>query len=400
VSAPTAAHVAALAALPEVGPRRLSALLALGDPAAVLADVAAGRLAVGPDLAAACDRADLRSLLDAWRARAASIDVEALHDAHRAAGVDVLTADDARWPSAFLHDPDPPAVLFTRGDLELLADDASDLPGPSASARPRRVAVVGTRRCSRYGWDVAHRLGRELAAAGVVVVSGLARGIDGAAHRGVVDAADAVAPRAAAGPVGIVGTGLDVVYPRDARALWHDVARLGLLVSEAPLGTRPSRWRFPARNRLIAAVADAVVVVESAAAGGALHTVDEALARDRAVLAVPGPITSAASVGTNRLLAESAAPVCDVDDVLAAVGLAPRAARPEALATPTPADPTLRMLLDAVGWTVASLDAVAARARLPLGEVAAGLAALERDGCITSTGTGWVRAVCDSGITR
>ena len=373
---PPAAHVATLAALPDVGPARLAALLRYGEPADVLRRLAAGTLAADAELAAACRRSDPSPLLRQWQAAAAATDPAELWAAHVAAGVTVRTPADDGWPAAFVDDPEPPAVLFTRGDAAVLDGSAT-------------VAIVGTRNCTRYGWDTAHRLGRELAAAGVVVVSGLAKGIDSAAHRGALDAAEC----AGAPPVGVVGTGLDVVYPREARLLWEEVAATGLLLSEAPLGTTPARWRFPARNRLIAALADAVVVVESASTGGALHTVDEALLRDRPVLAVPGPVTSPVSVGTNRLLRDVAQPVCDSDDVLAAVGLPARRPRPASVAAASPVvDDEASAVLDALGWTPATLDAVAASARLPLGAAAAVLARLEAVGLVAVDGPArWCR---------
>ena len=376
VDLPVAAYVAALAALPEVGPARLTALLERGHPADTLRLLADGRLVVDATLAAACRRADPSPLLRQWQSSASAIDPAEVWTAHTAADVRVVLPGHDGWPAPFVDDPEPPAVVFARGELGIL------------DGRPA-VAIVGTRNCSRYGWDVAHRLGRELAAAGVLVVSGLAKGIDGAAHRGTLDAAEC----GAAPPVGVVGTGLDVVYPRQARVLWDEVATSGLLLSESPLGTPPARWRFPARNRLIAALADAVVVVESASRGGALHTVDEALLRDRPVLAVPGPVTSPMSIGTNRLLRDVAQPVCDAGDVLDALGLPPGHAGAAAQARAAVAlDHDAATVLDAVGWTPATLDAVAAAARLPLGAAASVLARLEVAGLVVADGPArWTR---------
>jgi DNA processing protein len=376
-----AAYVTALAALPDVGPARLRALLADRPADAVFADLAAGALRADARLAAATGRSDPTPLLRAWSAAAAALDVGELWSRHVAAGIEVLTPADARWPVALRDDPDPPAILFARGRLEELAGH-----GP-------RVAVVGTRRCTRYGWDVAHHLGTALAGEGVAVVSGLAAGIDGAAHRGALDAA---ARQPAAAPIGVVGTGLDVAYPRSNRGLWDEVSAAGVLVGEAPLGTRPARWRFPARNRIIAALAEAVVVVESAAHGGALHTVDEAEQRGRTVLAVPGPITSPASVGTNLLLRDAALPVCDVDDVLCAIGRAPSRPHgdPRGSTAGPEGDPDANAVLDALGWTPATLDAVVAASGLPLGRAAAAVARLERAGFVVAEAGGgrWERA--------
>src|SRR5204862_1786721 len=145
-------------------------------------------------------------------------------------------------------------------------------------------------------------------AAGVAVISGLALGIDGAAHAGALEAD--IAP-----PIAVVGSGLDVIYPWRHRALWGAVEKQGVVLGEAPLGAAPEPWRFPARNRIVAALADVVIVVESRETGGSMHTVAEALRRDRPVFAAPGPVRSPTSTGTNRLLRDGAQVVCDATDV-------------------------------------------------------------------------------------
>ena len=206
---------------------------------------------------------------------------------------------------------------------------------------------------------MAHELGRELAAAGVAVVSGLAAGIDGAAHRGALAAG-------AAPPVGVVAAGLDVVYPPHQSELWQAVAAAGLLLSEAPPGARPERWRFPARNRIIAALADVVVVVESHARGGSMHTVDEADRRGRDVFAVPGSVRNPAAAGTNALLAEGRAPACSADR--RAGGARPRGG-PRPPAPPTGARPPTRptaSVLDRLGWEPATLDQLVLRTGVDL----------------------------------
>ncbi len=159
---------------------------------------------------------------------------------------------------------------------------------------------------------MAYRLGRDLTLGGAAVVSGLALGVDGSAHRGALDHGRTV--------IGVVAGGLDVVYPRANGPLWHEVGRRGLLVSEVPVGRRPDRWRFPARNRLIAGLAQATVVVESHQRGGALSTAEEAARRDRPVMAVPGSVLSSASKGTNGLLVDGAIPIRDAVDVLLFLG--------------------------------------------------------------------------------
>jgi DNA processing protein len=356
---PAEAYAAALVALPQMGPARLTALLATGHPAIVWRRVAAGDVPADPDVVRTLGpkRAEI---VQRWRAAAARLDAAEAWRALARAGVGVALAGTSAYPSALVGDIEPPAVVFHRGALEAID-------GP-------RVAIVGTRRCSATGAGVAFDLGRDLAAAGVAVVSGLASGIDGAAHRGAL-AADG------APPVGVVGSGLDVVYPRGQDQLWHAVAAAGALLSEAPLGGRPERWRFPARNRIIAALADLVVVVESHRRGGSLHTVDEADRRGRDVMAVPGSVRNPAASGTNELLAEGRAPVCSVDDVLVALGLG-EARTGDPADRRVPPDHADRPVLDAVGWQPSTLDQLVLRT----GRDLAGLApALDR-----LCGAGWV----------
>ena len=215
---------------------------------------------------------------------------------------------------AAIHDP-PPA-LWVRGG----AGDAI-LSG-------RAVAVVGARACSAYGRSVARSLGRDLAAAGLVVVSGMARGIDGEAHRGALEAAGVT--------VAVLGCGIDRDYPAAHAELARRICERGLVVSEYEPGVEPAPWRFPARNRIIAGLCEATVVVEARERSGALITADFALEEGREVLAVPGEITSALSAGTNALLRLGATPVTCSEDVLEVFGIEsadppptpPRSARP------------------------------------------------------------------------
>jgi DNA processing protein len=177
------------------------------------------------------------------------------------------------------------------------------------------------------------------------------------------------------------------------------VAEAGLVLSEYPLGTAPERWRFPARNRLIAALADVVIIVESHAAGGSLITAREALDRDRPVMAVPGPIRSPASAGANRLIADGAAPVCDAGDVLVLLGLDSAAADrggPAQRRSP-PDDPVLVRVLEAVGWQPASLEQIVERAGSDPVRVAMGLATLERQGWLARDGGWWERSAEPAG---
>ena len=359
---PDEAFIVALSLLPGVGPARLRQLLDLGRPPAVWEAVRGGDGRVA-GVAGRTDRAAQ------WRGAATEIDVGDRWRSLRRAGIGVLWRDGAGFPAPLRDDPEPPEVLFTAGDPSCLA--------------PQRVGIVGTRRCTRYGRDLAYELGAVLARAGVTVVSGLARGIDAAAHRGALDGVGAP-------PVGVVGTAIDSPYPRDNAWLWAAVASAGLVCGETPPGAPIERWRFPARNRIIAGLSDVVIVVESADQGGSLYTATQAFDRGRVVLAVPGPIRSAASLGTNRLLADGAHPLCEVSDVLEVLGLV----------APLPTDPvtapdvstSAAAVLDALGWQASTLDDVVTGAGLDVTEVASALEQLEEVGLVARRG-GWYEQV-------
>lgn len=371
-SLPHEAWAVALAGLPGMGPVRLLALLRHATAPEAWRMVIDGSWCDEPRIVAAM-RGDAGALATTWGRVAPSVDVREVWRAHLELGVGVIALGSAAYPAALASDIEPPAVLFVRGD-------------PGAIAGPR-VAIVGTRGASRYGRDLAFDLARQLAAAGVAVVSGLALGIDGAAHAGAVSADTAP-------PIAVVGSGLDVVYPRANASLWREVERRGVVVSEAPLGAPPEPWRFPARNRIIAALADVVVVVESRSTGGSMHTVTEAERRGKPVFAAPGPVRSATSAGTNRLLRDGAHVLCDADDVLVALGLSSALARPVADSRPEP-DPDAAAVLDAVGWSPASLDEIAARVDRPLGALALALTRLCDLGWLAER-SGWYERIARS----
>jgi DNA processing protein len=374
---PPAAFLVGLAGLPRMGPRRFRALLAGRSPRDAWGLVVEGRVTELAEVAEAL-HAEGRTLPQRWANAAGRTDLEAMWRHHLDRGVRVLTEDSDLYPEVFRHDPEPPAVLFVRGDPERLEGI--------------RVAVVGTRRCTQYGRDVASQLGRELAAAGARVVSGLALGIDAAAHAGALGVDGAP-------PIAVVGNGLDITYPRRNARLYACVVERGVLLSEYPLGTQPRTWTFPARNRLVAALARVVVVVESHAKGGSQWTVDEADRRDIEVRAVPGSVRSPASVGPNLLIAEGKLPVLDTLDLLLPLGLVP--ARPSegptgfvgtgsASSKALPAvPPHLRGLLDAIGWEATSLEQLLLRTQLGLAVLHGGLAELEDLGAIRWDGN-WV----------
>jgi DNA processing protein len=368
--APDAMFAAALAALPACGPARLSALLTAWSPREAHARVLAGTAHHDPRVAATLDR-NTAAVVALWRRVLGRLTPEQHAAQLEQAGVAVALIGEPNYPSALADDPEPPAVLFYRGRPDV--------------ADARRVAIVGTRRCSAYGRQTAHRLGAELTEAGVVVVSGLAIGIDGAAHEGVLAAGGT--------PVAIVGSGLDVIYPRRHVRLWHAVGEHGLLMSEAPLGGVPEPWRFPARNRVIAGLAELLIVVESHEAGGSQHTVESAIARGVPVMAVPGPVGSPPSAGSNRLLVDGAAPVLSAVEVLTALGI--DHSRCVVPPPPPAADhtPDEQLVLDGLEFTPVATEKLLASTRLSTGRLAVALAGLENAGLATGRGGWWERRV-------
>jgi DNA processing protein len=226
----------------------------------------------------------------------AAVRTDAMLRRAAARGTRVVTWLDDAYPARLRGIPASPPVVYVRGVV-------------GASDRPA-VAIVGTRRASPYGMGVAERLAAALAARGVDIISGLARGIDGAAHRGAL--------RSGGCTVGVLGCGVDVVYPPEHRSLMEAMIRTGgALIAEAPMGTRPGPGLFPARNRLISGMADAVVVVEGGADSGAMITASCAIAQGRALFAVPGSVYAPGSRGPHRLLADGARVLAGPEDVLA-----------------------------------------------------------------------------------
>jgi DNA processing protein len=237
----------------------------------------------------------------------------------------LIDPEDREYPIG-LHDLEEPPPLFVIGET---------------SAAPA-IGVVGTRTCTRYGVTLAEAIGAALAAAGWTTVSGLARGIDAAAHRGALAAGGEA--------VAVLGSGVDVVYPAENRAIYDRIlSGQGAVMSEYPPGTRPERWRFPARNRIIAAIASAVVVVEAGARGGALITARLAAELGRPVFAVPGDVDRPASVGCNLLIRDGAHPALGPDDLIAELELT------LGVSSNGPAD---RQEVPATGWAIDDLPAI------------------------------------------
>jgi DNA processing protein len=283
------------------------------------------------------------------------LDVDELREAVERSGLEAACRHDAAYPARLRDLDDAPAVLFVAGGVGRLAD----LAGADLEEGPRAVAVVGTRRASADGLEVARALGRGLAAAGVTVVSGMALGVDSAAHAGALEASGRT--------VAVLAGGADVPYPPSKARLHREIAEHGCVVGELPPGFTALRWCFPARNRIIAALAHMTVVVEAARRSGSLITAEIAADIGREVGAVPGPVTAWRSAGTNALLRDGATVIRDALDVLdVAVGID----RHEAAVLHL--DPRLRALLGAVAD---GRDTLAALTRSPA-EVASTLAAL------------------------
>jgi DNA processing protein len=279
--------------------------------------------------------------------------------------VRIVADHDDDYPVA-LHDlPTPPRRLFLLGALETL--------------RPPVVAVVGTRDATDYGIRVTSELCGSLARAGACVISGLARGVDAAAHR-------AVLAHPGGRTAAVLGTGVDVPYPVGHRALHGIITQRGLLLSEFPPGSQAARGCFPRRNRILAALASVTIVVEAPRKSGALVTSECALALGRTVAAVPGPIDSPQSVGTNELIRDGAVVIASVEDALTLVGLTP-VARSK--------DPTFTngemMILAELRCGPADLDALATRTRLPARECMRAVTTLELAGAVECLLTGEIR---------
>ncbi len=365
---PPQAYAAALASFPHMSIHRLGALLRHHPPVEAYA-VAVGqhradglieRVLADAEIRAAWQRAGRSSVLDKMWERCCRI------------GVRVLLHGSVDYPALLLDDPLPPPVVFVQGDLALLDG--------------RRAALVGTRNATAAGRDTATTLGRQLADAEVHVVSGLARGIDGCAHRGALQTSGG------GRPIAIVASGHDVVYPREHAALWNSVAEQGLLLSEAAPGTAPEAYRFPMRNRLIAALSEVVIVVESREQGGSLITVNEAIERNVPLMAVPGGVHNRAATGTNQLIRDGAGVVVDVTDILIALAMDHRRSsgtRSEPRPRPRGAD---LAVYETCAGEPRTIDGLALACSLSLVDTAMAVARLEHTGWIQQS-DGWFEAV-------
>ena len=372
---------AALTALPKIGPKRLSTLLKYHDPQTAWA-VVQGRAKPHDVVAALMQESGLGAM---WRANATRDLQEQILARCKKAGIHLVLYGESSYPSFLKNDLAPPAVLFYLGDL--------------CALNARRVGMIGTRSATASGRYLASHLAFELTQNGVSVVSGLARGIDAWAHRGALRAhekknsADTEKSKSAFGdlapPVGVVASGLDYVYPKEHGDLWREVAQTGALLSESAPGAPPEAFRFPLRNRILAALSEVLVVVESHAKGGSMITVEEAQRRDITVMAVPGSPRSLSSAGTNLLLQQGCAPVVDATDVMVALGLDNRRNYPEVFdsrRTPSAQDQTL---LSQMRGEAVTLDQLLMRTSTDLVQTALALGRLESEGWVINNAGWW-----------
>lgn len=349
-----AAYVA-LALTPGIGAARLANLLAACESAGGALSAPLAFLGSVPGMSSAAAAA--------VRERSVA-DGERVLDAAEAAGIGVLFPSDASFPAALHLIPDAPSLLFVTGRTDLLQEPA--------------VAVVGSRDHTAYGAQICAMIGGGAARAGLVVVSGMARGLDALAHTSALDAGGT--------SIGVLGNGLGVIYPAANRTLYDRMASEGLLLTEFAPGERPHAGSFPRRNRLISALARVTVVVEAAHGSGALITAGTALDQGREVMAVPGPITSRTSGGTNALIRDGAHPLLELNDLFqfyseAEPTPAP-AAKPPERRLPPDLDPAERALAELLEAGARELDALALSARRSVGDVLSLLASLEIQGLV------------------
>ncbi|HYO88647.1 MAG TPA: DNA-processing protein DprA [Candidatus Limnocylindrales bacterium] len=346
-----------LSMAPRIGPRRLKQMLPAfgGDVAALWEASALALQGVGLDARSSTEFTAFRGkvrLDEHWRK------IEA-------AGAQLIFWPDDDYPPLLAHIDDPPIALYVRGSLNTQDRLA--------------LAIVGARKASAYGRDVAHHFASKLAARGVTIISGLAHGVDAAAHRGALEAGGRT--------LAVLGSGLDVIYPYDHRGLADEIAAQGALISEFPLGTKRDPFNFPRRNRIISGLSLGVLVAEATDKSGALITASLAAEQGKDVFAVPGNIFTDASSGVNRLIQDGAKPVMRVEDILEELSITAQAAETRQTAERVaPADPVEAQVLAAVGPEGAHVDALARATGLPMQTLLSTLMLMELKGLIAQIG--------------
>jgi DNA processing protein len=291
------------------------------------------------------------------------VDLEKLWAKIEAQGIKILTWEDEAYPQRLKEIEQPPPVLYLRG--EYLPDDLF------------AVAVVGTRRVTAYGRQITEELSAFLAANSITVVSGLARGVDAIAHQ--------TSLKAGGRTIGVLGSGVDKIYPPEHRALAEKMLEHGAIISDYPPGTPPEASNFPPRNRIVSGLSLAVVVVEAGETSGALITAEFAAEQGREVFAVPGSILAPQSKGTNKLIQNGALPLLSVNDLMQALDLT-RMGEHKAARKIIPADETEARLMNVLGDEPLHVDEIRSQAELPIEKVTATLALMELKGMVRQVG--------------
>lgn len=292
-----------------------------------------------------------------------NVDLRKLWNKIEAQGIQILTWEDEAYPQRLKEIEQPPPVLYVRG--EYLPEDVFS------------VAIVGTRRVTAYGRQITEELAAFLAANGITVISGLARGVDVIAHQ--------TALKAGGRTIGVLGSGVDKIYPPEHRALAEKMAERGAIISDYPPGTPPDASNFPPRNRIISGLSLAVVVIEAGETSGALITAEFAAEQGREVFAVPGSILAPQSKGTNKLIQKGALPLLSVDDLMQALDLT-RLGEQKAARKIIPTDETEARLMHVLGAEPLHVDEIRQQAELPIERVTAALALMELKGMVRQVG--------------
>ena len=291
------------------------------------------------------------------------VSLEQIWDRLQSLGVEVLTWEDKGYPPRLKEIDQPPPVLYVRGSL--VAEDEW------------AVAIIGTRRVTAYGRQVAEDIATTLAHSGVTIVSGLARGVDSIAHQAALNAGGRT--------LAVLGNGVDIVYPPENRRLADQIIEHGALVSDYALGTQPDGLNFPPRNRIISGLSMAVIIVEAGMTSGALITATFAAEQGRDVFAVPGNINAPQSQGTNRLIRDGAQPLLNPQDVLEALNLT-MVTEHRAVRVALPSDPVEARLYQLLSHEPKHVDEIRSQANMPIETVSSTLAMMELKGMVRQVG--------------
>ncbi|HET9906905.1 MAG TPA: DNA-processing protein DprA [Anaerolineales bacterium] len=293
----------------------------------------------------------------------AGVDLDKLWDKIQKQGIKILTWQDETYPQRLKEIDQPPPVLYIRGDY--LPDDLF------------AVAIVGTRRVTAYGRQITEELSAFLAAQRITVISGLARGVDAVAHQ--------TALKAGGRSIGVLGSGVDKIYPPEHRGMAEQMMQCGAIISDYAPGTPPEASNFPPRNRIISGLSLAVVVIEAGETSGALITAEFAAEQGREIFAVPGSILAPQSKGTNKLIQNGALPLLSVNDLMQALDLT-RMGEQKAARKIIPADEIEARLLNVIGTEPLHVDEIRNQAELPIEKVSAALALMELKGVVRQVG--------------